>query len=235
MNAGTDFLSAGIDLVSGGTDIVSADTETLSAATDVLSAGTDFRSDSHEHHSTVMTSLTPVSSLVMENPVHVQLRAAREAHGLTQHELAARAGVGRSDIQRLERGDNVGIRLLEKVLAQLPNLTTFQMGGIEVTGRITVDVDTVRQIVLGIVASGTQALQVLEQARPSERPAELQGPVGATRFVPKPVLSEEFKEYLRRIDPTDKGAPLKRTAESDRPDDRPRARVDPSNKSDSEH
>lgn len=170
----------------------------------------------------------------MENPVHVQIRAAREAHGLTQHELAARAGVGRSDIQRLERGDNVGIRLLEKVLAQLPDLTTFQMGGIEVTGRITVDVDSVRQIVLGIVASGTQALQVLEQARPSERPAELQGPAGATRFVPKPVVSEELKEYLRQIDPTDKG-PIKRTAKSDRPDDRSRAGLEPSKTSDSDH
>jgi transcriptional regulator with XRE-family HTH domain len=206
----------------------------LSSLHDFLSADTDFLSDSPETHSTFMTSLTPVSSLVMENPIHIQLRAAREAHGLTQHELAARAGVGRSDIQRLERGDNVGIRLLEKVLAQLPELTTFQMGGIEVTGRITVDVDSVRQIVLGIVAAGTQALQVLEQARPEQaRPAELQGPAGATRFVPKPVVSEELKEYLRRIDPTDKG-PVKRTAKSDRPDDRPRARVDPS-KPDSEH
>jgi transcriptional regulator with XRE-family HTH domain len=205
----------------------------LSAGSEIVSAGTGFVMDSPEHHWTFITSLIPVPSPRMENPVHVQLRAAREAHGLTQHELAARAGVGRSDIQRLERGDNVGIRLLEKVLAQLPDLTTFQMGGIEVTGRITVDVDSVRQIVLGIVAAGTQALQVLEQARPSERPAELQGPAGATRFVPKPVLSEEFKEYLRRIDPTDKGP--KPAAKADRPGDRPRAGVDPSNKSDSEH
>jgi transcriptional regulator with XRE-family HTH domain len=173
----------------------------------------------------------------MENPVHVQLRAAREAHGLTQHELAARAGVGRSDIQRLERGDNVGIRLLEKVLAQLPELTTFQMGGVEVTGRITVDVDSVRQIVLDIVAAGTQALQVLEQARlserPAERPAERHAPAGATRYERKPGASGALKEHLRRIDPTYK-AP-KRATEADRPDERPRAAVEPPKAPDSEH
>jgi transcriptional regulator with XRE-family HTH domain len=214
-------VNARSDVVSAGTDSVSAGTDGVSAGTDVLSASTVFVPDSPETHSTFMTSLTPVSSLVMENPVHVQLRAAREAHGLTQHELAARAGVGRSDIQRLERGDNIGIRLLEKVLAQLPDLTTFQIGGIEVTGRITVDVDSVRQIVLDIVAAGTQALQVLEQARPAER----HDPAGATRYERKPGASAALKEHLRRIDPTYKGA--KRAAEADRPDDRPRAQVEP--------
>jgi transcriptional regulator with XRE-family HTH domain len=196
----------------------------VSAATEILSIVTDFVLDSPDHHSTFIASLLPVTWFAMENPIHVQLRAAREAHGLTQHELAARAGVGRSDIQRLERGDNVGIRLLEKVLAQLPDLTTFQMGGIEVTGRITVDVDSVRQIVLDIVAAGTQALQVLEQARPAERPET----VGATRYERKTGASRALKEHLRRIDPTYQ-ASKEDAVEGDRP------RVELPKPPDSEH
>ena len=43
--------------------------------------------------------------------LHEQIRAAREAHGLSQQKLAALAGVDRGDIQRLERGDNVTIKM----------------------------------------------------------------------------------------------------------------------------
>lgn len=154
----------------------------------------------------------------MENPVHVQLRAAREAHGFTQHELAARAGIGRSDIQRLERGDNVGIRLLEKVLAQLPNLESLQLGGVEIVGRITVDVATVRKMMVEIITTSANVLQVLgdeqdtqQPAGAPEEPAEsvpppAHGPAGATRYRRKRIVSEATLEHLRRINPVYKAS-----------------------------
>lgn len=48
-----------------------------------------------------------------------QVRAARNAQGWTQDELAARAGLSRPSIARIERGDDVSTTTMTKVIAAL--------------------------------------------------------------------------------------------------------------------
>jgi len=158
-------------------------------------------------------------------PLHEQLRAAREAHGYTQEKLAGLTGLYRTDIQRIERGENVTIRKIEAYISGLPHLESLQFGGVEIRGKITVDVDSVRQMVLDMVTTGANVLQVLgqtEEKQGEETPREetpapqprppLEGPVGATRYRRKRVVSEELKEHLRRIDPTYKRSSAAREA-----------------------
>jgi transcriptional regulator with XRE-family HTH domain len=151
-------------------------------------------------------------------PLHLQLRAAREAHGYSQHKLAALAGLVRTDIQRIERGDNVTIRKIEAYIGALPHLQSLQFGGVEIKGRITVDVDSVRQMVLDMVTTGANVLQVLGQT--AERASQesgaqeqpLPGAGGATRYQRKTGASATLKEHLREIDPTYKAARAARGA-----------------------
>jgi transcriptional regulator with XRE-family HTH domain len=145
-------------------------------------------------------------------PLHQQLRAAREAHGYSQQKLAGLAGLVRTDIQRIERGDNVTIRKIEAYIGALPHLQSLQFGGVEIKGRITVDVDKVRQMVLDMVTTGANVLQVLglTEEREAQEPvsakeSQLPGAGGATKYLRKPGASAELKEHLRQIDPTYKG------------------------------
>ena len=69
-------------------------------------------------------------------PLHQQLRAAREAHGYSQHKLAALAGLARIDIQRIEKGDNVTIRKIEAYIGALPHLQSFHIGGVLMPSRM---------------------------------------------------------------------------------------------------
>lgn len=48
-----------------------------------------------------------------------QIKDARIAHGLTQTELAVKAGVSRPTVARVEAGDDVSTATLEKVAAAL--------------------------------------------------------------------------------------------------------------------
>jgi transcriptional regulator with XRE-family HTH domain len=143
-------------------------------------------------------------------PLHEQLRAAREAHGYSQHKLAALAGLARVDIQRIEKGDNVTIRKIEAYIGALPHLQSLHIGGVEIKGRFTVDVESVRQMVLDIVTTSANVLQVLGQAESQERDGApkqpLPGAGGATRHRPNPGVSPELRDYLRQIDPTYKAA-----------------------------
>ena len=136
--------------------------------------------------------------------LHEQIRGAREAHGLSQQKLADLAGVDRSDIQRLERGDNVTIKLLSKVLQQLPNLRNISIGNVNVVvDSLTIDIHSLRQLTVDMITTGTQILRLLDQAPPAKPLNE--GPVGATR-VPIPTdINPTLKERLRRLDPTDLG------------------------------
>src|ERR1051325_11405886 len=52
--------------------------------------------------------------------LHEELRAAREAAGLTQTELAARAGITRNQVVRAEKGGNITLDTLRKIAAHLP-------------------------------------------------------------------------------------------------------------------
>ena len=60
--------------------------------------------------------------------IHEELRSAREEAGLSQAELAARAGIPRNQIVRAEKGENITLDTLRKIAAQLPveNLTLLE-------------------------------------------------------------------------------------------------------------
>jgi transcriptional regulator with XRE-family HTH domain len=60
--------------------------------------------------------------------LHQELRAAREAAGLTQSELAARAGIPRNQVVRAEKGENITLDTLRKIAVRLPleNLTLLE-------------------------------------------------------------------------------------------------------------
>lgn len=144
-------------------------------------------------------------------PLHEQLRAAREAHGYSQHKLATLAGLVRTDIQRVERGDNVTIRKIEAYVGALPHLQSLHLGGVEIKGKITVDVESVRQMVLDMVTLGANVLQVLGQleereAQPPTAQLQPPPPAGATRYQRKPGASAALKQHLREIDPTYKAS-----------------------------
>jgi hypothetical protein len=148
-------------------------------------------------------------------PLHLQLRAAREAHGYSQHKLAALAGLVRTDIQRIERGDNVTIRKIEAYIGALPHLQSLQLGGVEIKGRFTVDMDNVRQMVLDMVTTGANVLQVLgHTAEPaSDEPVIRVG--GAGRYQRRTTgASAKLKEHLREVDPTYKAAQAAAKAET---------------------
>ncbi|HYK00419.1 MAG TPA: helix-turn-helix transcriptional regulator [Thermoanaerobaculia bacterium] len=140
-------------------------------------------------------------------PLHQQLRAAREAHGYSQHKLASLAGLVRTDIQRIERGDNVTIRKIEAYIGALPHLQALHFGGVQIKGKITVDVETVRQMVLDMVTTGANVLQVLGQLDERQAPpGATQESAGATRYQRKPGVSPALKDHLREVDPTYKAS-----------------------------
>lgn len=152
-------------------------------------------------------------------PLHEQLRAAREAHGYSQQKLASLAGLVRTDIQRVERGDNVTIRKIEAYIGALPHLQSLQFGGVEIKGRITVDVESVRQMVLDMVTTGANVLQVLGQTEARQAQEEgaaqeqpLPRAAGAMKYQRKPGAPAALKEHLREVDPTYKASRAARNA-----------------------
>jgi transcriptional regulator with XRE-family HTH domain len=52
--------------------------------------------------------------------LHDELRAAREKAGLSQQALADRAGIPRNQVVRAERGENITVDTLRKIVAHLP-------------------------------------------------------------------------------------------------------------------
>jgi len=63
---------------------------------------------------------------------HDAIRAARNDMGYSQKRLAELAKVQRRQLATLESGGNVTLSTLRKVLAQLPNLTSFSIDGVHV-------------------------------------------------------------------------------------------------------
>ena len=64
--------------------------------------------------------------------LHDEIRRARKELGMTQADLAAAAGVQRKQISILEKGGNVTLATIRKVLAQLPNIERFSLFSAEV-------------------------------------------------------------------------------------------------------
>ena len=85
------------------------------------------------------------------------VRQARVELGLSQVQLAERAGVPRDRLRALENGGNVTLETLEKIVAHLPNLREMTIGAVdvEVTG---VNVDTLRAAVAEAAAATRRVL-----------------------------------------------------------------------------
>jgi len=64
--------------------------------------------------------------------LHDQLRAARIRAGLSQVQLARRAGIQRSRLRIFEEGGNITLETLAKLLEQLPDVRTLDFGGVEI-------------------------------------------------------------------------------------------------------
>lgn len=120
--------------------------------------------------------------------------------GLSRAELATRAGLPRERIRKLETGGNVTVETLTKVVAQLPNLRTLNLEGVEV--KIGgVDAAELREAVETLVEAGRRLLVLLQgagAAAPAARPAR--EPVGATRVEPVLHITPELEARLRRME-----------------------------------
>ena len=93
--------------------------------------------------------------------LHQELRAAREAAGLTQTELAARAGIPRNQVVRAEKGGNITLDTLRKIAAHLPieHLTLLE--------KLKLDFDYIpepEKLYLGTLTNVAHALEALGAA-----------------------------------------------------------------------
>jgi transcriptional regulator with XRE-family HTH domain len=60
--------------------------------------------------------------------LHLQVKTARKQARLTQEELAERANVGRTDVSRFERGENVTMKTFLRIVGALPELKDLTVG-----------------------------------------------------------------------------------------------------------
>jgi transcriptional regulator with XRE-family HTH domain len=127
--------------------------------------------------------------------LHAQIRQARVDHGLSQSELARRAGIPRDRLRQFENGENITVDTLMKILAQLPNLQSVTLGAVE--GRTTaVDLTEIRDAVAEWLESGRRVLALVESAMARPRP----GTGGATRIEPSVELTPELEARLARLE-----------------------------------
>lgn len=67
--------------------------------------------------------------------LHQAVQKARKDIGLSQKKLAELAGIQRRQLATLEKGGNITLSTLRKVLAHLPNLETFTLDAVTATVR----------------------------------------------------------------------------------------------------
>src|ERR1051325_4953638 len=60
--------------------------------------------------------------------LHLQVKEARKQAGLTQEGRAERANVGRTDVSRFERGENVTMKTFLRIVGALPDLRELTIG-----------------------------------------------------------------------------------------------------------
>ena len=117
--------------------------------------------------------------------LHEQIRAVRMEMGLSQAKLAKRAAVPRSQLQKLENGQNVTLETFLKIVVALPDLKRLTLGPTELQLR-QVDVDALRERLHQLITDAAGVLATLEPAgaRPAAATAATSGdtpPAGAVR------------------------------------------------------
>jgi transcriptional regulator with XRE-family HTH domain len=89
--------------------------------------------------------------------LHEQIRAARLRAGLTQVKLAKLAGVPRSQLRKFEEGGNITLNTLRKIVAQLPDLHTLNLGAVELLPG-SMDAAAIRAAAKDMIAVGQRLL-----------------------------------------------------------------------------
>lgn len=139
----------------------------------------------------IRAAITPCYSAAV---IHLQVRQARIDHGLSQTELARRAGVPRSQLRKFEDGGNITLATFTKILEQLPNLKSLAIGTVNLSAN---DGDRVLRIAAEeLIASARRFLALLDTRGPSPVPE----PAGATRFEPSAAISPELEQRLRKLE-----------------------------------
>jgi transcriptional regulator with XRE-family HTH domain len=93
--------------------------------------------------------------------LHSEIRQARIEQGLSQSELARRAGIPRDRLRQFENGENITIDTLMKILAQLPNLETVTLGAVRARTK-AVDLTEVRNAAEEWLESGRRLLASID-------------------------------------------------------------------------
>jgi len=115
--------------------------------------------------------------------LHEELRRGRERAGLSQAQLAARAGIPRNQIVRAEKGENITLDTLRKIAAYLPVTELTLLDTVKLTtdtlpvhDKIYVGAtETLHQLLLALDAALVHAqdtYDALANARRHETPEE---------------------------------------------------------------
>lgn len=103
----------------------------------------------------------------MPQNLNQQIREARTRAGLTQSQLAERADVGKMDVWRFEKGQNVTLKTFLKIVNAVPNLTRLDLGSVELTKNEAKPLDEREQL----RARASELLQKTHEERPGSNAA----------------------------------------------------------------
>ncbi len=96
--------------------------------------------------------------------LHEAVLKARKDLGLSQKRLAELAGVQRKQLATLEKGGNITLATLRKVLVHLPNLETFALDAVTATVRRDVPPrEAVEKVQLGLKQAGQAMRGILDK------------------------------------------------------------------------
>jgi transcriptional regulator with XRE-family HTH domain len=128
--------------------------------------------------------------------IHDQFREARIAAGLTQAEVARRAGVLRKQVQVLESGGNVTLETLRKLAPVIPNLRRVSLGGLEIVAE-NADLEEARRAALDLFDVARRLVAALG-ASPGADPARRDTATGAVRYTSASATERETAERLEQ-------------------------------------
>ncbi len=112
--------------------------------------------------------------------LHESVRQARIDSGLSQQKVAKTAKVPRSQLQKLENGQNVTLDTFLKILSALPNLQRLSLGPTELQLK-SVDVFELRDRLTDLISAAAAVLAAIEPAVRAEVARIEAGPPGPRR------------------------------------------------------
>ena len=136
--------------------------------------------------------------------LHEELRRAREQIGLTQAQLAALAGIPRNQIVRAEKGENITLDTLRKIVAHLPveNLTLLEgvKLGFDQLPQAERLYSTASKMMISLTAGFMTALETMTEARQARDAArEKKEPERADELLPLRALKNSLVELNERL------------------------------------